>query len=169
MLHFFCKKLLSFKKNPFLTKRILLSRGVPMLGSNTGRIRLQHHFQQLPPHQANPHGGQQQQGTHLRGAKTLYHHSGAPKRHFSHNSYEVSPSSFRYYSSSVEYLAGTGSQNTKHHFLSLFFCHFFFFTFLHALSSPGLEMPRLPTSRFCYFCMVFCLIFMCVFFVFLKL
>ena len=43
------------------------------------------------------------------GAKTLYHNSGgnsAGHRHHHNNSYEVSPASFRYYSSSVEYLTG---------------------------------------------------------------
>ena len=42
------------------------------------------------------------------GAKTLYHNGGnaAGQRHHHNNSYEVSPASFRYYSSSVEYLTG---------------------------------------------------------------
>ena len=93
--------------------RILLSRGhgpshLGTLSTNSsGHLRLQHQF--LP----NQHQNHYQQ-THqtLRsgvpnGAKSLYK---TPR--FNQNSYDVSPSpsSFRYYSSSVEYLAGDFEQ-----------------------------------------------------------
>ena len=92
--------------------------GPPQLGtlSNPGRtLRLQHQF--LPNGQQSQHYQQTQphctrgvavSGSH-NGAKTLYatHGTIANAPRFNQNSYEVSPaSSFRYYSSSVEYLAG---------------------------------------------------------------
>ena len=90
--------------------------GPPQLGtlSNPGRtLRLQHQFL---PSQQTQHYQQTQpltrgvaaSGSH-NGAKTLYatHGTIANAPRFNQNSYEVSPaSSFRYYSSSVEYLAG---------------------------------------------------------------
>ena len=70
--------------------RILLSRGH---GTAHRRLHIQPKQQQQ---QQLQHYSQQQ---HYRGAKTLYSNG-------RHNPHEVSPSSFRYYSSSVEYLAG---------------------------------------------------------------
>ena len=87
--------------------------GPPQLGtlSNPGRtLRLQHQFL---PSQQTQHYQQTQPLTRgassHNGAKTLYatHGTIANAPRFNQNSYEVSPaSSFRYYSSSVEYLAG---------------------------------------------------------------
>ena len=87
--------------------------GPPQLGtlSNPGRtLRLQHQFL---PSQQTQHYHQTQPLTRgvssHNGAKPLYatHGTIANAPRFNQNSYEVSPaSSFRYYSSSVEYLAG---------------------------------------------------------------
>ena len=105
-----------------------MSRGGPShLGTlstansaTSGRLRLQHQFlpshphptqhyqqqQQIPQHTLRfdgkkSHNNQQQSGKSLYATGTI---ANAPR--FNQNSYEVSPSSFRYYSSSVEYLAG---------------------------------------------------------------
>ena len=60
---------------------------------------------------------------HPRGAKTLYHNGNAGRHHYN-NSYEVSPSSFRYYSSSVEYLAGIiGADAATHVMFVLLPCY----------------------------------------------
>jgi len=97
--------------------------GPPQLGtlSNPGRtLRLQHQFL---PSQQTQHYQQTQpltrgvaaSGSH-NGAKTLYatHGTIANAPRFNQNSYEVSPaSSFRYYSSSVEYLADHNGQLNK--------------------------------------------------------
>ena len=85
------------------------------LGSNPNRLRLQQqflpsqqqHYQQTQPLRG-PGSNLGGSGNSHNGAKTLYatHGTIANAPRFNQNSYEVSPSSFRYYSSSVEYLAG---------------------------------------------------------------
>ena len=86
-----------------------MSRGQQHLGA--GPRRLQHHF--LPSHQQMTSHGQLYRGETR--AKTLYN-----GRQFNHNSYEASPSSFRYYSSSVQYLAGIIGADAATHVMFVF-------------------------------------------------
>ena len=98
-----------------------MSRGGHHLGtlstansaSSSGRLRLQHQF--LPSHghaTSAQHYQQQQLPQHTlrfdgkKSQKYATNGTIANAPRFNQNSYEVSPSSFRYYSSSVEYLAG---------------------------------------------------------------
>ena len=101
--------------------RILLSRGHLIGATDTRGTRYsgtrlpQVHTlgkQTAAPHHQyyqHPHAisGREAARSSAAGAKTLYHNGNAAgQRHHHNNSYEVSPASFRYYSSSVEYLTG---------------------------------------------------------------
>ena len=138
--------------------------GPPQLGtlSNPGRtLRLQHQFL---PSQQTQHYQQTQPLTRgiaassHNGAKTLYatHGTIANAPRFNQNSYEVSPaSSFRYYSSSVEYLAGDfcdsisrkKNQNSR---IFLCTCLQFFSCFLSFACLPA-SLPCQFFTMHCFF------------------
>ena len=92
------------------------TRGTRYSGTRLPQVHTLGNKQTAAPHHhqyyQHPHaisGQREAARSSAAGAKTLYHNGGnqaAGQRHHHNNSYEVSPASFRYYSSSVEYLTG---------------------------------------------------------------